>query len=46
MSDGFLVFIVGVCAICVSGLFWVGGKADVASKGVVFKDYRLKEKNT
>lgn len=31
MSDGFLGFIISVCAIAVAGLFWVGGKADIAS---------------
>lgn len=31
MSDGFLVFIVGVCVVCVFVLFWVAGKADIAS---------------
>ena len=53
MSDGFLVFIVGGCAIFVCSLFWVLGKADIASDcrkmgmtsfaGAVFKCEEVKK---
>ena len=53
MNDGFLAFIIGGCAIGVCGLFWVLGKADIASDcramgmtsfgGAVFKCEEVKK---
>ena len=53
MNDGFLVFIIGCCAIAVCAFSWVLGKADIASDcrememtsfaGAVFKCEEVKK---